>query len=77
MINMEREVKRLLKENSMLDAFTKERFELVKKTMRYGMTKDLWLKNYLSLDPLNKAQWVADHLIKLSNLANQLPKRNN
>jgi hypothetical protein len=29
------------------------------------MTKDTWLKNYLSLDPLNKAQWCADHLVKL------------
>jgi hypothetical protein len=48
--------------------FTAERFELVKKTMQHGMTKDLWLKTYLSLDPLNKAQWVADHLIKMSNL---------
>jgi len=65
---MEREVKKILKEKNSLDVFTKERFELIKKTMRYGMTKDLWLKNYLSLDPLNKAQWVADHLIKFSKL---------
>jgi len=65
---MEREVKKILKEKGSLDMFTKERFELIKKTMRYGMTKDLWLKNYLSLDPLNKAQWVADHLIKFSKL---------
>ena len=65
---MEREVKKILKEANSLSAFTKERFELIKKTMRYGMTKDLWLKNYLSLDPLNKAQWVADHLIKFSKL---------
>ena len=65
---MEKEVKKILKEKDSLDLFTKERFELIKKTMRYGMTKDLWLKNYLSLDPLNKAQWVADHLIKFSKL---------
>lgn len=65
---MEREVKKILKEKDSLDVFTKERFVLIKKTMRYGMTKDLCLKNYLSLDPLNKAQWVADHLIKFSKL---------
>ena len=65
---MEREVKKIFKKENSLDVFTKERFELVKKTMRYGITKDLWLKTYLSLDPLNKAQWVADHLIKFSKL---------
>ena len=65
---MKIEVIKILKEKNKLEVFTEERFELVKKTMRYGMTKDLWLKTYLSLDPLNKAQWVADHLIKLSTL---------
>ena len=65
---MEREVKKILKDSGNEAVFTKERFELIKKTMRYGMTKDLWLKTYLSLDPLNKAQWVADHLIKFSKL---------
>ena len=65
---MEREVKKILKEKDSLEVFTKERFELIKKTMCYGMSKDLWLKTYLSLVPLNKAQWVADHLIKFSTL---------
>lgn len=65
---MERDVKKILKESGNENVFTKERFELMKQTMRYGMKRDEWLKNYLSLDPLNKAQWVADHLVKFSNL---------
>lgn len=65
---MESDVKKFLKEKGKLDAFTKERYELIKQTMKYGMKKDVWLKNYLSLDPLNKAEWVADHLIKFSEL---------
>ena len=63
---MKIEVIKILKEKDKLEVFTEERFELVKKTMLYGITKDLWLKTYLSLDPLNKAQWVADQLLKLS-----------
>lgn len=63
---MKREVKSILKEKGKLSLFTDERLEMVKQVMRYGMTKDAWLKNYLSLDPLNKAQWCADHLVKFA-----------
>lgn len=61
---MKNEVKKILKEKGKLNIFTEDRYEQVKSVMKYGMTKDAWLKNYLSLDPLNKAQWCADHLIK-------------
>lgn len=62
---MKEETKKILKEKGKYDLFTDERFEQVKAVMKHGMTKDAWLKNYLSLDPLNKFEWCADHLIKL------------
>ena len=61
---MKAETKKILKEIGKLDMYTDERFEKVKSIMKYRMSKDLWLKNYLSLDILNKAQWCADYLIK-------------
>ena len=62
---MKIEVKKILKEKGKLDLFSEERYNIVKSLMNYGMTKDAWLKNYLSLDPLNKAEWCADRLIFL------------
>ena len=62
---MKSETKKILKEKGRSDLFTDDRFNIVKSVMMHGMTKDPWLKNYLSLDPINKAQWCADHLIKL------------
>jgi hypothetical protein len=61
---MKVDTKKILKEQGKLDLFTDERFELIKAAMRYRITKDPWLKNYLSLDPFNKAQWCADHLVQ-------------
>jgi hypothetical protein len=61
---MKAETKKILKKQGKLDLFTEDRFEQVKAVMKYGMTKDAWLKNYLSLDKLNKAQWCANHLVK-------------
>ncbi len=60
---MEIEVKKILKDKGKIDLFTKERLTLVKSVMKHEMTKDNWLKMYLGLDPLNKAQWCADHLV--------------
>ena len=60
---MKREVIKILKEKGRADIFTDDRSNKVKAVMRIAVTKDMWLKMYLSLDPLNKAQWVADHLI--------------
>ena len=60
---MESETKKILKEKGKLELFTKDRFKKTKEVMKIAVTKDLWLKNYLSLDPFNKAQWCADHLI--------------
>jgi hypothetical protein len=61
---MKKKVKQILKEKGKSNLFTDIRFEKIKQVMKIGMTKDLWLKNYLSLDPLNKAQWCADHIIE-------------
>lgn len=60
---MKEDVKKILKTKGRLDLFTDERYKLTVEVMKHGMTKDVWLKQYLSLDPLNKAQWIADHLI--------------
>jgi hypothetical protein len=62
---MKAEVKRILKEKGKSDIFTIERLEITKQLMRHAIADDTWLKNYLSLDPLNRAEWCADHLIKL------------
>lgn len=67
---MKEETKNLLKEKGKLDLFTEDRYEQVKAVMKHGMTKDPWLKNYLSLDPINKAEWCADHLIKFIEAGN-------
>lgn len=58
--------KKILEDQGKLELFTDDRFEQVKAVMEYGMSKDLWLKNYMSLDPINKAKWCADHLVKLA-----------
>lgn len=60
---MKLDTKKILIEKGKIDLFTEDRFEQVKAVMKHGMTKDIWLNNYLSLDPLNKAQWCADHII--------------
>jgi hypothetical protein len=62
---MKRETKALLKEKGKASLFTEEHYKLVVDVMKHGMTKDAWLKNYLSLDPYNKAEWISDHIISL------------
>lgn len=62
---MKLETKKILEDKGRIEIFTDERFEVVKSVMKHGITKDAWLKNYLSLDPINKAQWCADHIIIL------------
>lgn len=65
---MKAEVIKILKEKGLLVLFTDERYIAVKYLMRVAMKKDEWLKNYLSLDPLNKSQWISDHIVKLVEL---------
>lgn len=60
---MKNEVKKILINKGRIDVFSEGRFELVKAAMRHGMKNDAWLKNYLSLDVMNRAQWCADHLV--------------
>jgi len=60
---MKKEVIRILKSKGLFDYFNEVRYKLTVEVMKHGMTKDLWLKEYLSLDPLNKAEWISDHLI--------------
>ena len=63
---MKKEVIKLLKEKGKEKLFTEDRWGIIKELVGFAMKKDLFLKNYLSLDPLIKAQWMADHLILLS-----------
>lgn len=63
---MKRIVLSILKEKNQLEYFSEEKYRIVVDTMKHGMKKDKWLNNYLSLDPLNKAQWISDHLVSLS-----------
>ena len=65
---MKAEVIKILKEKGLLVLFTDQRYITVKDLMRVAMKKDNWLKNYLSLDPLNKSQWIADYIVKLVEL---------
>jgi len=65
---MKKEVQGYLSEKGKTDYFTHERYDKVYEVMKYGMKQDEWLKNYLSLDPLNKAQWICDHIIKFVEL---------
>lgn len=61
---MKNDVKKLLAEKNRSEIFTDERYGQIREVMKYGMTQDPWLKNYLSLDPFNKAQWISDFMIK-------------
>lgn len=60
---MKKEVKNFLKEKGKSEIFTEERFETMKEYMKLSMKRSLPLKTYLSFDPLNKAQFIADHMI--------------
>lgn len=63
---MKKEVIKILKENGKESLFTEDRWCIMKELVIIAMKKDQFLKNYLSLDPLLKAQWMADHLILLA-----------
>lgn len=65
---MKKDVQNYLTEKGKADYFTHERYDKVYEVMGHGMKQDEWLKTYLSLDPLNKAQWICDHIIKLVEL---------
>lgn len=54
-----------LSEKGKPEIFTDERYQTVKQVMQHGMKQDAWLNNYLRLDPLNKAEWIADHMVLL------------
>jgi hypothetical protein len=62
---MKIDTQKILKAQGKLDIFTEERYLTVKAVMEHGMTKDAWMKSYLSLDPYNKSQWIADQMVFL------------
>lgn len=69
---MKRDVKKIMIESKTIETYSDSRFEVVKALMKQAIKRDAWLKNYLSLDPLNKAQWCADHIQRLwGSLINQ------
>ncbi len=61
---MKKEVKKYLKENGHPDLFSEERYSIIKEYMKLASSKNLPLKTYLSFDPLNKVQFMGDHMIK-------------
>ena len=63
---MKRQILKALKEKGRANIFTLERYDKMKGVMKYGMTQDAWLKNYLELDPQNKVDWMVDHFILLT-----------
>jgi len=65
---MKADVLKILKEVGRDDIFTETRYQTLRDVMKIGIKKDEWLKMYLSLDPLNRAQWIADHMIKYVDL---------
>lgn len=64
---MKQEVKRMLKERNMYEIYSEEKYLKVKEFMKRVCEKDEWLKHYLSLDPLNKAEWVCHHIVEFHN----------
>lgn len=65
---MKAQVIKILKEKGKADLFTDDRFDTVRRFMKYSMQINAPLNQYLILDPLNKAQYVAGHIIKLFDL---------
>ena len=61
-IIMKREVIRILKQESTVNIFSEDRYNLVKSYMKWAMSMDPILKEFLQLDDLNKAKWIADHM---------------
>lgn len=62
---MKRDVGIALKERGRPELFTESNFGIVREVMKLGMKEDEWLNMYLNLDPLNKVDWIADHIVKL------------
>lgn len=63
---MKKQVIALLKEKGKEALLTDDRWEVMKELVKIAMKKDLFIKNYLSLDPFLKAQWMADNIILLA-----------
>lgn len=61
---MKKEVKLQLKEKGLLHLFTDERYNEIKLLMSYAMSKDKMLKEYLSISPDFKVNFISDHIIK-------------
>jgi len=62
---MKKEVLRILKEQSKETLFTQGRYEFIRELMKVASKNQPPLREYLSIDPLNKAQFIADHIVKL------------
>lgn len=67
---MKKEVIKFLKEKGKESLLTQGRWGIINELVKIAMKKDPFLKSYLSLDPLNKAQWMADHIILFSENGN-------
>lgn len=65
---MKKEILLCLKKKGKESLFTDERHGVMKELVKIAMKKDAFLQSYLSLDPLNKADWMADNLILLAEM---------
>lgn len=65
---MKKEIILALKKKGKESLFNDERHYIMKYLVKMAMDNDTFLQNYLSLDPLNKAEWMADHLILLAEM---------
>ena len=62
---MKSEVKHMLKYSGYNYVFSEDRYNAVKRIMKRSMATNRPLREYLSLDTLNRATWIANHMKKL------------
>jgi len=65
---MKPDVKRELKEKGRQDIFTEERYTTIVSLMKYTMKTQLKMKLFLEISPEIRVSFVADHMIKFTDL---------
>jgi hypothetical protein len=67
---MEVQVKQLLKEKGKLNLFTDHKYELAKRALRFYAKTNKPFKEYVKLDPMNRADFLCHMIIKISEESN-------
>lgn len=62
---MKADVKRIMKESGTIHLYTDFKLGVMKDLMKAHRKQDPGLDCILGLDPLNRAQWIADNMPKL------------